>query len=502
MFPSGTDRAGTMLGQYRLEELLGRGGMGEVYRATDTRRGRTVAIKLLSRTVNDDPTARDRFIRESHMAAALNDPHVIPIHDWGTIDGQLFIDMRLVNGRDLRQVLAEDGPLPPERALHIVEQIGAALDAAHQEGLTHRDVKPDNILVDRHDFAYLVDFGLAMTDSDTRFTQAGYAIGSFRYMAPERFADDTVGPPADIYALTGVLYECLSGQAPFAQLTNPEQIISAHLQQFPAPLNSPVNAVIGRGMAKDPADRHPDAATLVADARRAVHQPPAAGMATAVNPAGLDPAGFDPAGLVSAPPQVPTARPTTEFSQPTVVRTAREPVAPIPTQPVRGTSRASTYALIAVIAVLVIALLGVGGWFLTTTASDEPAENAAAPSLPASSVVSAPSVVPSQVPAPLSAAPSAPVLPANGRQVWRMPLGNAVVILYLSPSGYNWLEVATPGGLAGSARIWSQASGWQASPSYSAAPQQFFTPAVYAPANTCIRIIVNYAGNTMNRKIC
>ncbi|MGV9672709.1 protein kinase domain-containing protein [Gordonia sp. NPDC003504] len=497
MFPSGTDRAGTMLGQYRLEELLGRGGMGEVYRATDTRRGRVVAIKLLSRTVNDDPTARDRFIRETHMAAALNDPHVIPIHDWGTIDGQLFIDMRLVNGRDLRQVLAEDGPLPPERALHIVEQIGAVLDAAHHEGLTHRDVKPDNILVDRNDFAYLVDFGLAVTYSDTRFTQAGHTIGSFRYMAPERFADDTVGPPADIYALTGVLYECLSGQAPFAQLTNPEQIISAHLHQLPASLNSPVDAVIRRGMAKDPADRHPDAATLVADARGAVHQPPAAAMPTAGNPAGLHPA-----GVVSTPTQVPTARPTTEFSHPTVVRTARDPVAPIPTQPVRGASRASTYGLIAVIAVLVIALLGVGGWFLTTTASDEPSENAAAPSLPESSVAAAPSVVPSQVPPPLSAAPSAPVLPANGRQVWRMPLGNAVVILYLSPSGDNWLEVATPGGLAGSARIWSQTSGWQASPSYSAAPQQFFTPAVYAPANTCIRIIVTYAGDTMNRQIC
>lgn len=472
------DRAGTMLGQYQLEELLGRGGMGEVYRATDTRRRRTVAIKLLNRSVSDDPAARDRFIRESQVAASLNDPHVIPIHDWGSIDGQLFIDMRLVTGRDLGQVIADDGPLEPHRAVHIVEQIGGALDAAHQAGLTHRDVKPDNIIVDRHDFAYLVDFGLAMAEADTRFTQAGYVIGSFRYMAPERFTDDAAGPAADIYALTGVLYECLSGQAPFATSTNPEQIISAHLQRLPAPLNSPLDAVIRRGMAKDPRERYPDSAALVADARRALTRSPAA--------------------------EAPTRIATTEFVPAPVAHTVRAPIAPMPTPPPRRRSNTSIYILIGLIALLVVALLGLGGWFLATGSSDDTSgDEAAAASLTTPSLIPTQSTTVSQPPPPpLTTTPTSAPLPAGGRPVWRTSMGNAVVILYLSPSGYNWLEVATPGGMDGSARIWSQASGWKSSPTYSAAPQQFFTPAVYAPARTCIRIIVTYDGATLNRQIC
>ncbi len=236
------DLSGTRLGPYSIDELIGRGGMGEVYRATDTCKGRVVALKLLSPAIAGDPAARDRFLRESRVAAQLNDPHVIPIHDWGEIDGRLFIDMRLVDGRDLRTLLADTGPLPAERALKIVGQIADALDAAHRSGLCHRDVKPDNILVDDRDFAYLVDFGLAQADTDTRLTSTGTAIGSFGYMAPERFGSGTVGAPADIYALGCVLFECLSGVPPFASATTIERLITAHLTAPPPRLGAAVDA--------------------------------------------------------------------------------------------------------------------------------------------------------------------------------------------------------------------------------------------------------------------
>ncbi|OUC76245.1 serine/threonine-protein kinase [Gordonia lacunae] len=280
-----TLRAGDRLGPYLLEELIGRGGMGEVYRATDNRKDRVVALKVLGPQVPDDPAFRDRFHRESRVAARLNDPHVIPIHDWGDIDGRLFIDMRLVDGRDLRTLLVEDGPLPAERALRIVGQIGDALDAAHRSGLVHRDVKPDNILVDDRDFAYLVDFGLAQADTDTRFTSTGTAVGSFGYMAPERFGDDVVGPPADVYALTCVLFECLSGVHPFASATTIERLIAAHLTSPPPLLGVSVDRVIARGMAKDPAQRQHSCAELVVDAGAALRSEPL-GAAPTVIPAG------------------------------------------------------------------------------------------------------------------------------------------------------------------------------------------------------------------------
>ncbi|WP_257881140.1 serine/threonine-protein kinase [Gordonia terrae] len=278
-------RPGDRLGPYIIEGLIGRGGMGEVYRATDTRKDRVVALKVLGPQVADDPAFRDRFHRESRVAARLNDPHVIPIHDWGEIDGRLFIDMRLVDGRDLRTLLLEDGPLPPDRALRIIGQIGDALDAAHRSGLVHRDVKPDNILVDDRDFAYLVDFGLAQADTDTRFTSTGTAVGSFGYMAPERFGDDAVGPPADVYALACVLFECLAGTHPFASATTIERLIAAHLTAPPPRLGAAVDHVIARGMAKDPAQRQHSSAELVADAGAALRSEPLGGTPTII-PAG------------------------------------------------------------------------------------------------------------------------------------------------------------------------------------------------------------------------
>ncbi|NDK92444.1 serine/threonine protein kinase, partial [Gordonia desulfuricans] len=264
------DRSGSTLGDYTLERLLGRGAMGEVYQARDERRGRTVALKLLAPQYAGDSVFRERFLRESRMAAQLNDPHIIPIHDWGEITGHLFLDMRIVSdGADLRGLLA-GGPLPADQVVSIVEQVAHALDAAHAAGLVHRDVKPDNVLIDGGDFAYLTDFGLAQTTTDPRLTDTGAAVGSFAYMAPERFgAGNIATPAADIYALTCVLVECLTAAPPFGA-GDLQILVAAHLNQPPPVLGSPFDPVIARGMAKNPVDRFATAGEMARAARDAL----------------------------------------------------------------------------------------------------------------------------------------------------------------------------------------------------------------------------------------
>ncbi|QIS14749.1 serine/threonine-protein kinase [Nocardia arthritidis] len=275
-------RIGTRFGPYELRSLLGKGGMGEVYEAYDTVKDRIVAVKLLSPDLAADPRFQERFRRESQAAARLAEPHVIPIHDWGVIEGTLYIDMRLVRGEDLKSVLREQGPLPAARAVHIVEQIAAALDAAHAEGLVHRDVKPANILVTATDFAYLADFGIARSASDPSVTGTGVAIGSYSYIAPERFDAGPVTGTADVYSLTCVLYESLTGAQPFPS-DGMSMLIRAHLSQPPPRpsrrnprVPTALDEVIARGMAKAPAGRYPTAGELAAAARSAIDTPPAA----------------------------------------------------------------------------------------------------------------------------------------------------------------------------------------------------------------------------------
>jgi serine/threonine kinase PknH len=268
-------RVGTAFGKYTITGVLGKGGMGEVYEAYDNEIGRPVALKIIKGQFADDHKYRTRFERESHAAAKLQEPHVIPIHGFGEIDGCLFIDMRLVRGSDLQSML-EVRPLDPARAVAVTGQIAAALDAAHAEGLIHRDVKPQNIIVTPADFAYLVDFGIAEVVGDTRLTAAGSTIGSWAYMAPERFGDQRLTPAVDIYALTCVLYEALTGQMPFPVETQ-EALIASHLGS-PAPRPSAVNPkvpqafddVIARGMAKEPDDRYGSAGALGRAASRAL----------------------------------------------------------------------------------------------------------------------------------------------------------------------------------------------------------------------------------------
>src|ERR1700757_1710165 len=193
-------RVGTTFGKYEIIGLVGAGGMGEVYEARDSEKGRVVALKILADQFTRDENYRTRFKRESRAAAKLQEPHVIAIHDWGEVDGSLYIDMRLVRGSDLGKLLRR-GPLEPWRAVAINSQIASALDAAHAEGLIHRDVKPANVLVAPDDFAYLLDFGIAETSQETRLTMAGSAIGTFAYMAPERFSSEThLTPAIDAYS--------------------------------------------------------------------------------------------------------------------------------------------------------------------------------------------------------------------------------------------------------------------------------------------------------------
>jgi len=264
-------------GPYLLEALIGRGGMGEVHRAFDTRRNRHVALKRLPRELAADAGYQRRFRRESELAARLAEPHVIPIHDFGEIDGQLFIDMRLVAGQDLAVLLEREGPLPGPRAVELLGQVAAALDAAHAEGLVHRDVKPSNVLVAPGDFAYLVDFGVARQTGGeaTALTGAGATVGTLAYLAPERFeggGDHRV----DVYALACVLFEVLTGQRPFPATSLPA-LIHAHVH-LPAPLPSQrcaglpraLDDVVARGMAKDPDARFPGAGLLAQAARAAL----------------------------------------------------------------------------------------------------------------------------------------------------------------------------------------------------------------------------------------
>jgi serine/threonine-protein kinase len=279
MGDAGADsREGTQFGPYRLQRLVGRGGMGDVYQAEDTVRERIVALKLMSEKLSNDPVFRSRMQREARTAGRLQEPHVVPIHDFGEIDGQLYVDMRLIDGKDLAGTLKRYGPLSPPRAVAIVRQVGSALDAAHAAGILHRDVKPENILVSADDFTYLVDFGIASATSDDKLTQIGTTVGTAKYMAPERFGESEVTHRADIYALTCVLYECLTGSPPY--LGDQLSVAGAHLHQaIPRPSAArpsiPVafDGVIARGMAKDPADRFATCGDLTAAAHAALAAP-------------------------------------------------------------------------------------------------------------------------------------------------------------------------------------------------------------------------------------
>jgi serine/threonine protein kinase len=273
------DVDGTPFGRYRLIALIGEGGMGEVWRTHDTVTDRVVAVKVLPAKLSKDEDFQRRFRREAHAAARLETPHVVPIYDYGEIDGRLFVSMRLIKGHDLAAVLA-DGPLQPARAARIIGQVAEASHAAHEIGLIHRDIKPSNILLDDRDFAYLIDFGIARIAEDTRLTKTGSTIGTFAYIAPERLdgrGDEDAR--VDIYSLACVLYECLAGEPPFGGDTM-ARLVAAHLNTPPPrpsitrpEVPAQVDEVIATGMAKDPDQRYATTVELANAANEAITTP-------------------------------------------------------------------------------------------------------------------------------------------------------------------------------------------------------------------------------------
>jgi protein kinase-like protein len=261
-------RIGTELAGYRLESLIGRGGMGVVYRAHDLALDRDVALKLLAPHLADDVSFRERFLTESRVAASLEHPNVVPIHDAGEIDGQLYIAMRLVEGSDLKALLRA-GPLEPAKTIRILEQVAGALDTAHSRGLVHRDVKPSNVLLDERGHAYLADFGLSrrLGEAATALGAAN-SLGTIDYVAPEQIGNGEIDGRADVYALGCVLYECLAGQPPFRR-TSEAATLYAHLEEE-APAFPRLEQVFPRALAKDPSERFETCGELVEAARTAL----------------------------------------------------------------------------------------------------------------------------------------------------------------------------------------------------------------------------------------
>jgi WD40 repeat protein/tRNA A-37 threonylcarbamoyl transferase component Bud32 len=267
-------QVGTELAGYRIESLLGSGGMSVVYLAEDLRLKRRVALKLLAARLAEDESFRDRFLRESELAASIDHPNIVPIYEAGTTEDILFIAMRYVEGSDLKERL-QRGRLDPGDAAGILAQVASALDAAHARGLVHRDVKPSNVLLDTgarpdgSDHVYLADFGLTkQVSEETGIAEDGHLMGTIDYVAPEQVAGAEIDGRADVYSLGCVLYECLVGQPPFRRDSD-IAVVFAHLEAEPPPpsaqrpeLPAALDAVTARALAKDPEQRYPSCREL------------------------------------------------------------------------------------------------------------------------------------------------------------------------------------------------------------------------------------------------
>jgi serine/threonine-protein kinase len=268
-------RVGSELAGYRIESLIARGGMAAVYLAEHLRLRRKVALKLLAPELAADERFQERFLRESQLAASLDHPNVVPIYDADEAEGVLYIAMRYVEGSDLRDLLRRDGALEPARALRLVAQAAAGLDAAHRRGLVHRDVKPGNILLGEDEHVYVSDFGLTkQASSQTGLTATGQLVGTVDYVAPEQIRGESVDARADVYSLACVLYECLAGAKPFEKDTE-VAIIWAHMQDPPPAVSEKrpelprgLDDVLAKGMAKEPSQRPLTCRELVEAARQ------------------------------------------------------------------------------------------------------------------------------------------------------------------------------------------------------------------------------------------
>jgi streptogramin lyase len=262
-------RIGTELAGYRVEALLGRGGMGVVYRAHDLALDRPVALKILAPELSENTGFRDRFLRESRLAASLDHGSIVPIYDAGEAAGELYIAMRYVEGSDLRALLHAEGALEPARALGVVQQVADALDAAHERGLVHRDVKPSNVLIDARGHCYLADFGLSRRLGEAGAAlNASQSLGTVDYAAPEQIRGEEVDGRADLYSLGCLLCECLTGDPPFKRPSDAATLF-AHLEEEP-PAPAGLEQVMRTALAKEPDDRYQSGRELVDAARSAL----------------------------------------------------------------------------------------------------------------------------------------------------------------------------------------------------------------------------------------
>lgn len=278
-------RVGSVLAGYRVEGVVARGGMGLVYEARELASDRVVALKVLLPELSGDVVFRERFERESRIAMSLEHPHVVPVYATGEAQGVVYIAMRFVHGVDLRHLTRDVGPLPPQRAVAIAEQVASGLDAAHSLGLVHRDVKPANVIVESlgdHDHCYVMDFGLAKQAGSTSFTHTGNWVGTLDFAAPEQILASEVDARTDVYALGALLFAVLTGRPPFPAEHDAAKL-HAHLHSPPPSVTSArpglapqFDAVIARALAKAPEDRYPSAGDLGRAARAALTGGPTA----------------------------------------------------------------------------------------------------------------------------------------------------------------------------------------------------------------------------------
>ena len=267
---------GTILGGCRIEAVIGRGGMGVVYRARQLDLDRDVAVKVIAPELVEDAQTRTRFLTEARAAGAIEHPNVVPVHGVGVAEGRAYLVMRYVAGDDLRTLVRRDGPLSPRQAAAVAEQLGDALDAIHAAGYVHRDVKPQNVMIGADGHVYLSDFGLAKEALATSGpTTAEHWVGTLDYVAPEQIRGERVDARADVYALGGVLCFMLSGRVPFERPTD-EAKLWAHVHDAPPVLSElrpglppALDAVVARALAKDPAARQAAAGDLGRAARDA-----------------------------------------------------------------------------------------------------------------------------------------------------------------------------------------------------------------------------------------
>jgi serine/threonine-protein kinase len=375
---------GSVFAGYRIDAVAGEGGMGRVYRATQVALGRPVALKLIVPDLAGEADFRARFERESQLSASIDHPNVIPVYEAGEADGRLFIAMRWVEGTDLRSLISREERLEPERVVAIVEQVAAALDAAHGAGLVHRDVKPANVMLTAthgREHAYLTDFGLTKkTASATGLTRTGHFVGTTDYMPPEQIKGERVDARADVYALGCLLFHALTGHTPYerdsevakmyAHLHDPPPSVTEALPSAPAELD----AVIARALAKEPEDRYPSAGDLGRAAAAALaggdpSQPErslATGLA-APGPADLAPTAPAAGAAATAPALAPTAH-SPGPTAPAATRPA-PPRAPAPVAPSapagRGGGRRTPFLVLAALVALgaVVGFLAVAGVF-------------------------------------------------------------------------------------------------------------------------------------------